>query len=126
MKNRCCSFSEESGFALVELLIAGVIIAMTSSLLIGGLISANRAGEMRCQQAVGAQLLATQLALIGDSMSAQSPLQGPGPEPYSGSSWAIEEQDTSMASVKQIRLTLIHQGQVFHASTYRAVKEPQS
>ncbi len=126
MKKRCPSIRAQKGFLLIELLIAGVIIAMTSSLLIGGLRSANRSGELRVQQAVGAQLLANQLALMGDQITAETPHQGACPEPYGDSAWTLKVQDTALLSVKQVELELTHQGHTFHVVTYRGFKEPQT
>ncbi len=126
MKKHCRSLRAQKGFSLIELLIAGVIIAMTSSLLIGGLISANRSGELRAQQAVAAQLLANQLALISDQITPEAPHQGTCPEPYSHSTWTLKLQDTALLSVKQVELELTHQGHIFHVVTYRGFKEPQT
>ena len=114
-----------SGFSLIELLIAGVIIAMTSSLLIGGLMSANRSGELRVQQAIATQLIANQLALTDDSVAPDDTNKGGCPEPYKDSTWILEQQETPIVSVKRIQLTVTHQGHDFHVATYRRLKEPQ-
>ena len=124
MKNRLRS--AQSAFSLVELLIAGVIIAMTGSLLIGGLISANRSGELRVQQAIAAQLAASQLALIDEQVAPDSPNKGAFPEPYQDSTWILEQQDTPIPTVKRLQLTVSYQGHDFHVATYRRLKDPQS
>ena len=115
----------QGGFSLVELLIAGVIIAMTGSLLIGGLMSANRSGELRASQAIATQLVAGQLALVDDSVTLSDANKGACPEPYPDSTWVLEQQDTPLASVKRIQLTVTHEGHDIHVATYRRLKEPQ-
>lgn len=124
MKNPRRKWFRQGGFSLVELLIAGVIIAMTSSLLIGGLVSANRSGELRASRAIATQLLAGRLALIDDAVDSQSPDKGSCAEPYENSTWVLEKQDTLLASVKRIELTVTHEGHDIHVATYRRLKEP--
>lgn len=130
MKSRRRNYSaavsgSQRGFSLVELMIAGVIIAMTGALLIGGLLSANRSAEMRARQAVTAQLLASQLALIDGKINTDSPVKGNFSGAYADSTWQIEQYDTAVASVKQVQLTVNHQGYAAHAATYRILKDPQ-
>ena len=62
MKNRCC----EEGLSLIELLIASVIAASAAALLLGGLMAANRGAELRIEQALSTQALASELAQLGE------------------------------------------------------------
>ncbi len=66
MKNRCC----ESGFSLIELLIASLIVASAGTMLASGILLANRSGAIRIQQAVAAHVLADELARVDDRLTA--------------------------------------------------------
>lgn len=117
----------QNGFSLVELLIAAVIIALTASLLVGGLISANRSAALRAQQAVSTELLATQLAALPDALPPDAPAQAACPEPLTGdTSCTMELAGGPLPSLRQVTLTLTHQGHAAHVATLRQVQEPQS
>ena len=115
-----------AGFSLIELLMAAVIASSVAALLIGVLIAANRGASLRKDQAVATQLLASQLALLPDTLSLTAPLQGSCEGSYPDCRWRLEHEPTATPSLEKVVLTLEMQGRVFQASTYRRLTETQS
>ena len=115
-------FGVERGFSLVELLIASAIVALTGSLLVGGLMAANRNSELRAQQALAAQQVAGHIALLPDQLAKDAPAQTACPE-STDESCTIEQADAPLAPLKQLTLTLTVQGHTTHAVTLRPVAE---
>lgn len=113
----------EGGFSLIELMIAGVIVALTASLIVGGLVAANRSGELRTRQVIANQLLSSQLASLTDSLASPQPQEGGFPEPWTDSHWSLTVADTDTHGLKQLDLTVTHQGHSVHATTFRPVNE---
>ena len=103
---------------------ASVIVALTGSLLVGGLMSANHSSELRAQQALAAQQLASQIALLPDQLATDAPAQMACPV-SADESCTIEQADAPLAPLKQITLTLTHQGHALHVVTLRRVAEQQ-
>lgn len=116
--------SPEQGFSLVELLIASVVVASAGALLIGGLVAANRSAEIRIDQALSTQLLASQLALLDDQLSSQTPRSGTFPAPLDEFTWTLEWTDTPFTPLVEARLTAAKKGRAAYVVTYRPLVQP--
>lgn len=89
-----------AGFSLVELLIASVIVAAGGTLLAGGLTTANRGAQLRRQQILMIQALASQFAQLDDQMvGASGQASGTLPPPLEMMHWTrrwepVSDDDT--------------------------------
>lgn len=114
-----------TGFSLIELLMAAVIASSAAALLIGVLVSANQGASFRMKQAVGTQVLASQLALLAGPLTPTTPLQGSCVTPPSGWRWKLDHTPTATSSLQKVVLTVEEQGKSLHVSTYRRMIEQQ-
>ena len=117
------ALSLEQGFSLIELLMAAVIVAAVGSLLAGGLIAANRSRDVRVEQALSAQLLASELALLDDELTEQTPTTGTisaAPESFT---WTLQRAGAPLPPLVTATLTLSHNGHNTHVVTYRRLAE---
>ena len=119
MKNR-----PRKGFSLIELLIASVVVASAGALLIGGLVTANRSAQIRIDQTLATQLLASQLALLDDQFQPKTPRQGSMEPPLEDDTWALEWSETPWTPLVEAKLSVSHKGQAVDAVTYRPFTEP--
>jgi prepilin-type N-terminal cleavage/methylation domain-containing protein len=111
------------GFSLIELLIASVVIASAAVLLIGGLIGANRAAALRTEAALMAQSLASQLALMGDQLSSNTPTSGPCASQLSDCAWTLAWSETALTPLAEATLRISRKDRTDHVVTYRALIE---
>ena len=120
MKSKRCN----GGFSLVELLMAAVIAAAVGSLLAGGLIAANRSRDIRVEQALSTQLLASQLALLDDEITDQTPTSGTIPTSSGDFTWTLQRVEAPLPPLVTAELTLNRNGHEAHVVTYRRLQEP--
>lgn len=99
------TFSFRRGFALIELLIAAILIVSAGTLLIGGLVAANRSAALRMDRAVATQALASQLALLDDTLTMQTPTEGTIPG-LQDASWTLSLAEASPPLTPLINSTL--------------------
>ncbi len=102
---------------------ASVVAAAAAALLVGGLVAANRSAGLRIEQALSTQLLANQLALLGDQIADDTPTQGAFPEPLGTFSWSLEYADASPDPLTHVTLAVAHDGHEAHVVTYRRLAE---
>ena len=121
MKNPCCN---QRGFSLIELLIAATVVASASALLIGGLLAANRGTDLRIDQVLTTQVLASQLAQMDDALSPQTPTSGSVPS-LEGWTWTLQWNESPLTPLQETTLTLTHQDRTTRVVTYRPLAKPQ-
>ena len=116
--------SPQQGFSLIELLIASVIVASAGALLIGGLVAANRSADLRIDQTLSTQLLASQLALLDDQIDPNTSTSGTFPSPLDAFAWTLEWTDAPLTPLAQTTLTVTTKSRAAHVVTYRSVVQP--
>ena len=117
-----------AGFSLIELMIASIIIAAAGALLAGGLVTSNRGADLRMQQVLSTQLLASRLALVDDQLQgAQGEDHGTFPPPLEAFHWTQQWEQTpsQLAPLARTVVTVSDGTSTAHVVTYRPVKEPQ-
>lgn len=122
MKNR--RVSAASGFSLIELLVASTLVAAAGVLLISALVAANRSTDARIDQTLVAQALASQLALLDDQFTAATATTGSCAASLAGCAWALDWTNAPLAPLAEATLTVTHNGQTTHATTYRPIAQP--
>jgi prepilin-type N-terminal cleavage/methylation domain-containing protein len=115
MKSHRCS-----GFSLVELMIASLIVAAAGALLVGGLVGANRSTEYRLGQILSAQWLANQLALLDDRIS-EATLTGGTILPLDDATWtlSVEDADEPLTPLAKTTITVTRKDFTSHVVTFR-------
>ena len=116
-----------AGFSLVELLIASIIVAAGGTLLAGGLVTSNRGAQLRRQQVLSTQLLASRLALVDDQLQeAQGEAGGTFPPPLETFQWTQrwEQAEGPLHPLAQVTLVVSDGTSTAHAITYRPIQEP--
>lgn len=113
------------GFSLAELLIASAVAAAAASLLVGGLVSANRGADVRIKQSLSTHLLANQLALLDEELSDATPTSGTFPTPLAAFTWTLEiaPTDVPLSPLATATLTVAHNGHASHVVTCRPVAQ---
>ena len=117
-----------AGFSLVELLIASIIVAAGGTLLAGGLVTSNRGAQLRSQQILVTQALASQLAQLNDQVvGASGQASGAWPPPLETIRWTKRWEPAvgPMEPLAQVTLAFSDGTYTAHAITYRPVEEPQ-
>ena len=115
---------DAEGFSLIELLIASVVVAAAGALLIGGLVAANRSAEVRIDQTLATQLLASQLALLGDQLDPNTPTSGTFPPPLDEFAWTLEWTEVPLTPLAEATITVTTKNHVAHVVTYRPLVQP--
>ena len=123
MKSPRCN-TRAQGFSLIELLIASVVIASVGSLLIGGLIAANRSADLRIEQTLSTQLLASQFALVHDRLSPDMPTRGTWTTPSGEFTWMLTWSPAPRSPLAETTLTVTKQDHANRVVTYRPLAEP--
>lgn len=114
-----------AGLALVEVLVAAVIVAAAGALLVGGLVGANRSADLRVERVVAGHLLASRLALLPEAVSDTTPTAGTFPEPLAGYTWTQTRTPSQMlAPLEELTVTVSRQGRRLDAVTARPVESP--
>jgi len=116
-----------TGLSLVELLIAAIVVAAAGTLLVAGLLTANRQAVQRLRQITATQVLASQLALLEDHVvgapGEDAGILPPPPEPFHVTRhW--EQTVGPMHPLAQTTLTVSDGTSTVHAVTYLPIKEP--
>lgn len=119
MKNPRC----ETGFSLLELLMASAVGAAAAAMLVGGLIASNRSSVLRVERAVSTQLLASQLALLDDVIPSEAETSGNYPAPLQDFTWALEWTETPLAPLAETTLTVKKGDHATHVVTYRSLAQ---
>ena len=109
----------QQGFSLIELLIASLVIAAASALLVGGLVAANRSSELWSERLLFTQVLASRLALLDDELSDQTPTHGILPAPLEDVSWTLAWTDAPLAPLVQATLSVSRKDHAADVVTYR-------
>ena len=118
MKNR-----SSRGISLVELLMAAIVVASAGSLLVSGLISANRGADLYVERALSTQLLASQFALLEEPLPHDVATHGTC-SALPNWEWTLQWHDSAFAPLQETMITVAHQGQAHHLVTYRTLAEP--
>ena len=116
-----------AGFSLVELLIASIIVAAGGTLLAGGLVTSNRGAQLRSQQILVTQALASQLAQLNDQVvGASGQASGALPPPLETIRWTRRWEPATgpMEPLAQVTLVVSDGTSTAHVLTYRPIKEP--
>jgi type II secretory pathway pseudopilin PulG len=114
-----------AGFSLVELLMAGVVVASAGSLLAGGLMTANRGAQLRRQQILMTQALASQFAQLDDRVvDASGETSGTLLPPLETMRWTRHWEPVS-EELARIRLTVSDGASIADVVTYRPIKAPE-
>ncbi len=111
------------GFSLIELLMAAVIAGAVGSLLAGSLIAANRSRDIRVEQALSTQVLASQLALLDDELTEQTPTSGTIPATPEEFTWTLQRAKVALMPLVTATLTLSRGSHEAHVVTYRRLAE---
>ena len=117
-----------AGLSLVELLIAAIVVASAGTLLVAGLITANRGAEQRLRQITVEQLLASQVALLDDHVvGTAGELSGTFPPPLETFHWIRrwEQTEGPMHPLAHTTFTVSDGAYTAHVETYRPIKEPE-
>ena len=113
------------GLSLIELLIASIIVAAGGALLAGGLVTSNRGADLRMQQVLSTQLLASQLALLEDQVVGASGGDR-GTPPLPPEAFHVTRRwEPVTDQMAQTTITVAYGSSTAHVVTYRPVKEPQ-
>ena len=117
MKSHRCS-----GFSLVELMIASLIVSAAGALLVGGLVAANRSTEYRLGQILSAQWLANQLALLDDRINDATP-RGGTILPLDDATWTLSVEDAGepLTPLAKTTITVTRKDFTSHVVTLRPV-----
>lgn len=113
-----------TGFALLELLVASVVVAAAGALLVGGLVQANRSGGLRIDRIVSTELLASELALLDGPMSPQRPSGGPCAPPLDDCAWTLRWTEAPLVPLVEATLAVERKGGTVQVVTYRPLAEP--
>ncbi len=114
----------QDGFSLLELLMASMVVAAAGALLVGGMVWANRGADLRIEQVLSTQLLASQLALLDGPLSPQTPRSGTCPAPLNEFTWTLQWKDAPLAPLAEATLTVGRNGHTAHVVTYQPITEP--
>ncbi len=107
------------GYALIELLIASVVVASAAALLVGGLVASNQCIERRIEARLATQLLASQLASLDDRLNDDLPSAGTFAPPLNTFAWTIERSEAPLAPLLQTTLTVAVGDRLARVVTYR-------
>ena len=90
-------------------------------------MAANRSASLRVDRAVSTQALASQLALVDDTVSAQTPTAGTLPTSLGDVSWTLQMTEAEPPLVPLIRttLTVSYHGHETHVVTDRRSAQPE-
>ena len=104
-------------------MIASIIIAAAGALLAGGLVTSNRGADLRMQQVLSTQLLASRLALVDDQLQRA---QGEERGTLDGFHWTQqwEQAQDHLAPLARTVVTVSDATSTAHVVTYRPVAEP--
>ena len=107
------------GYALIELLIASVVVPSAAALLVGGLVASNRCIERRIEVRLATQLLASQLASLDDQLSDALASAGTFAPPLSTFTWTLERSEAPLAPLLEATLTVTVGNRLARVVTYR-------
>ena len=113
---------KQDGFALLELLVASVVMAAAGALLVGGMVQVNRSTELHVEQTVLTQLLASQFALLDDALSQQMPASGTCAPP-ADCTWTLHWIAAPLIPLVETTLTAGWKDRTAHVVTYRPITE---
>lgn len=116
---------KQDGIALLELLVASVVVATAGALLIGGLVWVNRGAGLRAERIVSTERLASELALLDGPVSQQTPDRGPCTPPLADCAWTLRWQEVPLAPapLAEATLTIGQPDHTVHVVTYRPLIE---
>ena len=103
---------------------AGVVVAVAGTILVGALVRANRSHELRIERALLTQLVASQLALLDDEITARTSTDGTYPAPLDDVRWTLAWTPRPLAPLVQTTLTVSRKDHDVHVVTYRRLAKP--
>jgi type II secretory pathway pseudopilin PulG len=113
-----------AGFSLVELLIASIVVAAGGTLLAGGLVTSNRSAALRLRQLIATQLLASQVALLGDEVVGDAgETGGTYVPPLEAFHWT-QRWELVADQLARTTVSVSDGSYTAHAVTYLPIKEP--
>lgn len=125
MKTPCREAHAQRGLALLEVLIASTIAAAATAMLASGLLSVNRSRDLRVEQVIMGQLLASRLAALDDPLPDDAPSEGAFDEPLDAFHWRMQRESASVdPQLETVILTVSHGTVDRHVVTYRQHPEP--
>ena len=108
---------------MIELLMASIVVAMAGAMLMGVLIASNRSAKLRIEHTLLTQLAASQLSLIDDPLTDQTPTQGAFAPPLEDFTWSLTRTDAPLKTLAQATLTVSHDHHHADVVTYRRKAE---
>ena len=118
------ALSLEQGLSLIELLIASVIVASAAALLLGGLIAANRGSDIRIEQALSTQALASELAQLDEPLASDISTSGVCTLLKDGCQWTLSWVQAPLDPLVAATLTVRLNGHAYRLVTYRSLAQP--
>ena len=113
-----------AGFALLELLVASVVVSAAGALLVGGLVQANRSAGLRVERMISTELLASELALLDGPVDPQQPSGGPCAPPLNDCAWTLRWTPAPLVPLAEATLAVERKSGTVHVVTYRPIAEP--
>ncbi len=110
-----------AGFALMELLVASVVVSAAGALLVGGLVQANRSAGLRVERIVSTELLASEFALLESPLHPQQPSTGPCTPSMDDCAWTLRWTPAPLVPLVEATLAVERKGSTAPVVTYRPI-----